>query len=78
MELPEEALNSEYETLSQTVGQPVDFIKEYYQKNPDKLEGFKHALLEKKVFDLIIEKAVIEEVEPETAEPEKSTDSVSE
>jgi trigger factor len=78
MELPEETLNAEYETLSQTVGQPVEFIKEYYQKNPDKLEGFKHALLEKKVFDLIIEKAVIEEVEPEAAEPEKSSDSASE
>lgn len=78
MDLPEETLNSEFETLSQTVGQPVDFIKEYYQKNPDKLDGFKHALLEKKVFDLIVEKAVIEEVEPEAAEPEKSSDSASE
>ena len=71
MDLPEEALNAEYESLSKTVNQPVNFIQEYYQKNPDKLEGFKHALLEKKVFDLIMEKAVIKEVEPEAAEPEK-------
>ncbi len=78
MELPEEELNTEYESLSVTVGQPVDFIKEYYQKNPDKLEGFKHALLEKKVFDLIIEKAVIKEVEPEAADSEDSSDSASE
>lgn len=78
MELPEDVLNTEYESLSRTIGQPADFIKEYYQKNPDKLEGFKHALLEKKVFDLIIEKAVIKEVEPEAAETEKSADSVSE
>ncbi len=78
MEMPEEELNTEYESLSKTVGQPVDFIKDYYQKNPDKLEGFKHALLEKKVFDLIIEKAVIEEVEPEAADSENSSDSASE
>ncbi len=77
MELPEEELNTEYESLSVTVGQPIDFIKEYYQKNPDKLEGFKHAILEKKVFDLIIKKAVIEEVEPEAADPEKSSDAAS-
>ena len=77
MELPDEELNAEYESLSKTVGQPVDFIKEYYQKNPDKLEGFKHALLEKKVFDLIVEKAIIEKVEPEAADPEKSSDAAS-
>jgi trigger factor len=77
MELPDEALNAEYESLSKTVGQPLNFIQEYYQKNPDKLEGFKHAILEKKVFDLIIGKAVIEEVEPKEAEPEKQSDSAS-
>jgi len=65
MELTEDQLNSEYASFAQTVGQPVDFIKTYYKSNPEKLDGFKHALLEKKVFDLIIEKAVIEEVEPE-------------
>ncbi|MCD6586619.1 MAG: trigger factor [Desulfobacteraceae bacterium] len=78
MELPEEELNTEYESLSKTVRQPVDFIKDYYQKNADKLEGFKHALLEKKVFDLIIAKAVIEEVEPEAADPDKVSDAASE
>ncbi|MBC2714902.1 MAG: trigger factor [Desulfobacteraceae bacterium] len=78
MELPEDELNTEYESLSKTVEQPVDFIKEYYQKNPDKLEGFKHAILEKKVFDLIIEKAVIKEVEPEAADADKSFDAASE
>lgn len=77
MELPEEELNAEFLSFSQTIGQPVDFIKEYYEKNPDKLEGFKHALLEKKVFDLIIGKAVITEVEPEAPASETAPDSVS-
>ncbi|MDO9264560.1 MAG: trigger factor [Desulfosalsimonadaceae bacterium] len=69
MELTEEQLDLEYESFAQVVGQPVDFIKSYYKANPDKLDGFKHALLEKKVFDLIIEKAAIEEVEPEAVQP---------
>jgi len=78
MELPEDELNKEYESLSQTIGQPSDFIKEYYQKNPDKLEGFKHAILEKKVFDLIVEKATVKEVAPETENTEKTTEPASE
>jgi len=69
MELTEDQLNQEYESFAQVVGQPVDFIKSYYKANPEKLDGFKHALLEKKVFDLIIEKAAIEEVEPEAVQP---------
>jgi trigger factor len=78
MDLSEEELDAEFASFSQTIGQPVDFIKEYYEKNPDKLEGFKHALLEKKVFDLIIEKAVITEVEPEAANPDAPSDSAAE
>jgi trigger factor len=69
MELTDDQLNEEYASFAQAVGQPIDFIKTYYKSNPDKLDGFKHALLEKKVFDLIIEKAVIEEVEPEAVQP---------
>ncbi|MDA8403318.1 MAG: hypothetical protein M0Z56_03850, partial [Desulfobacteraceae bacterium] len=69
MELNEEQLNQEYEAFAKAVGQPVDFIKNYYKTNPEKLDGFKHALLEKKVFDLILEKAEIEDVEPETVTP---------
>jgi len=69
MELTEDQLNEEYASFAQAVGQSIDFIKTYYKNNPDKLDGFKHALLEKKVFDLIMEKAAIEEVEPEAVQP---------
>ena len=72
MELPADELDREFESFAQTIGQPVDFVKEYYEKNPDKLEGFKHALLEKKVFDLIIEKAEVEEVAPDASASEKT------
>ena len=72
MELPTDELDREFDSFAQTIGQPVDFVKEYYEKNPDKLEGFKHALLEKKVFDLIIEKAEVEEVAPDASASEKA------
>lgn len=71
MELSDEELNQEYETFATAVGQPVDFIKSYYKANPEKLDGLKHALLEKKVFDLIIGKAEIEEVTPEAMATDK-------
>jgi trigger factor len=48
--------------------QPVEEIKKYYDQNQDKLEFFKHTLLEKKAIKLIIESSTIEDVEPEKAE----------
>ncbi len=78
MELPEDALDAEFENLAQTIGQTMEFVKDYYQKNSDKLEGFKHALLEKKVFDLILEKAEVEEVEPEASAAEEADPPASE
>ena len=76
--LADEELEDGQREMAANFNQPLEEIKKYYAQNQDKLEYFKHALLEKKVFDLIIEKAVIKEVEPEAAEPEKSADSVSE
>jgi trigger factor len=43
----------------------VEEIKGYYRQNNDKLEFFKHTLLEKKAIALIIDNSVIEEVAPE-------------
>jgi len=65
LEVADEELETEYSRFSEATGQPVDAIKTYYKQNPDKLEGFKHALLEKKAIDLIINHATIETVEPE-------------
>ncbi|MFP4533709.1 MAG: trigger factor [Desulfobacterales bacterium] len=65
LEVTDEELESEYSRFSEATGQPVDAIKTYYKQNTDKLEGFKHALLEKKAIDLIIDHATIETVEPE-------------
>ncbi|MCF8112055.1 MAG: trigger factor [Desulfobacteraceae bacterium] len=66
LEIPTEELEAEYEKIAEATGQSNDMIKSYYRQNPEKHEGFKHALLEKKAIDLIINHAETEEVEPET------------
>ncbi|MEE4263907.1 MAG: trigger factor [Desulfobacteraceae bacterium] len=60
----EEALNE----MAENFKQPVEEIKKYYDQNKDKLEYFKHTLLEKKAIKLIIENSKIEDVDPERAE----------
>ena len=44
--------------------QPIEQIRRYYRENPEKLDYFKHALLEKKAAKLIIDSAAIEDVAP--------------
>ncbi len=65
LEISDEELAAEFEKISQSTGQPVEVIKNYYQQNPEKRDGFKHALLEKKAIDLIINHANVETVAPE-------------
>jgi trigger factor len=57
----EEALNE----MAANFNQPVEEIKKYYDQNKDKLEYFKHTILEKKAIKLIIDTSEIENVEPE-------------
>ncbi|UCD33153.1 MAG: trigger factor, partial [Desulfobacterales bacterium] len=63
--LTDEELEDGFEDMAQAVNQPVDQVKLYYDKNDDKLEFFKHALLEKKAIKLIIDGSTLEESEPE-------------
>lgn len=51
--------------MAANFNQPVEEIKKYYDENKDKLEYFKHAILEKKAIKLIIDSSKIEDVEPE-------------
>jgi trigger factor len=51
--------------MSENFGHPLEDIKKYYDENKDKLDLFKHTLLEKKAINLIIESSEIEDVEPE-------------
>jgi trigger factor len=48
----------------------VDVVKGVYGNSGDKLELFKHALLEKQAIKLIMDRNEIESVEPEKPAPE--------
>ena len=65
LELSDEELAAGYTEMAQNFNQPVDQIKSFYDQNKDRLDFFKHALLEKKAIKLIINNGDIEEVEPE-------------
>jgi trigger factor len=70
MELADDDLEKGFEEMAASYNQPVDVIKGIYGNSGDKLELFKHALLEKQAIKLIMERNVIESVEPEKEAPE--------
>ena len=72
VELADADLEKGFEEMAATYNQPVDVIKGFYGNSGDKLELFKHALLEKQVIKLIMERNEIESVEPEKEAPEAS------
>jgi len=63
--LADEELEKGFEEIAASVNQPAEQIRSYYQQNSDKLEIFKHTLLEKDAIKLIIEHSTIENVEPQ-------------
>ncbi|MGD8242129.1 MAG: trigger factor, partial [Desulfobacterales bacterium] len=69
MELSDEDLEKGYQEMADSFNQPVDMIKQFYAQYPDRVDVFKHTLLEKQAINLIIEKSSIEEVEPELEKP---------
>ena len=76
-ELPEarEEVDKGIEEMSATYNHPFEEIQNYYRENKDKLEVFKHALLEKRAINLIIENGAVEEIEAkvETTPESEST-----
>ncbi|HMA66887.1 MAG TPA: trigger factor [Desulfosalsimonadaceae bacterium] len=74
LEISDEELEAEYQRFSETMGQPADVIRSYYQQSPEQLDAFKHALLEKKAIDLIINHATIENVPPEETGTSETTE----
>ncbi len=65
LEVSDEEMEKAFDDMAQSIGQPVASIKAYYDANPDKIDAFKHTLLEKKAIELIIDSSEIEEVEPQ-------------
>ena len=54
--------------MADSFNQPLEHIKSYYDQNKDKIQYFKHTLLEKKAIKLIIDTGEIEDVEPQKEE----------
>lgn len=71
--LSDSDLEEGFNEMAGVFNQPVEEIKQYYDQNADKLEYFKHSLLEKKAIGLIIDSGTVEEVEPEE-KPETKDD----
>jgi trigger factor len=72
--LPDDELEDGFKDMSENFGHPLDAIKQYYDENKDKLDLFKHTLLEKKAINLIIDNSKIKDVEPEVAEKSEEAD----
>ncbi len=63
--LSDEDMEDGFKEMAKTYNRPLEEINDYYKQNNDKVEFFKHALLEKHAIKLIIEKSNIEDVKPE-------------
>ncbi|MBW1836555.1 MAG: trigger factor [Deltaproteobacteria bacterium] len=63
--LSDSDLEEGFNEMAGVFNQPVEEIKQYYDQNADKLEYFKHSLLEKQVIKLIINNSQIEDVASE-------------
>jgi trigger factor len=65
LSIGDEELEAAFQSMADNFKQPVEEIKGYYRKNDDKLDYYKHALLEKKALKLIFDSSTIEDVPPE-------------
>ena len=74
MTLEDQEMEDGFKEMAQTFNQPIEDIKNYYKQNEDKIEFFKHTLLEKKAVKLIIKSSTIEEVEPELKQDHETSD----
>ena len=63
--ISDDELEDALKEMAENFNQPVEEVKKYYDQNKDKIEFFKHTLLEKKAIKLIIDGSKIEDVEPE-------------
>jgi trigger factor len=69
LSLSDDELQAGIAAMAQGSNQSVEEINKYYQEKPERLNFFKHALLEKNAIKLIIQHSKIEEVAPERENP---------
>lgn len=77
LELEDGELDRGLAEMADSFGQPLENIKRYYSQSPEKLDYFKHSLLEKKAIKLIIDSSEIQEVKgsaSETGDTEETTE----
>jgi trigger factor len=70
LSVDDEELENGLKEMSENFNQPLEGIKQYYDQNKDKLELFKHTLLEKKAIKLILDSSSVKDVKPD--EPSKT------
>lgn len=63
--LSDEEVEEAFKTMAENFKQPVEEIKRYYRENVEKLDHYKHALLERKATQMILDGSRIEDVAPE-------------
>ncbi|MEE9496762.1 MAG: hypothetical protein V3V39_09570, partial [Desulfobacterales bacterium] len=63
LKLADADLEQGFEEMAASYSQPVEEIKTFYQQKKDKLDLFKHALLEKQAIKLIVDSNQVEEIE---------------
>jgi len=68
LELTDDDLENAFQEMADTYNQPVEGIKGFYSQNQEKLDIFKHTLLEKNALKLIIDNSAVTEVQPQTEE----------
>lgn len=64
LKVDDEEMQDAFQEMAGAYGQPVEAVKAVYEQQPDKLNGFRHALLEKKAIRLIIDEGKITDVQP--------------
>lgn len=62
--LSDEELEEGLKTMATNFQQPVEEFRRYYRENPEKMGAYKHALLEKKALQSVMDSSSIEDVEP--------------
>lgn len=65
LELSDAELNEAMQKMADNFQQPLAEIRRYYRENPEKLDYYKHALLEKKAVKVVLDGSTIEDIEPD-------------
>jgi trigger factor len=66
LELSDDEIENGFKEIAQNVSRSLAEISDFYKQNKEKLDVYKHSLLEKKVIKLIMDHGTITEVEPQT------------